>query len=115
MPGAAPRHKIAILLIAVAIASCKPSEKPAAPATERARNYIAEVDALPDARRKAVLFRAIRDAGQPCQTVTEATKLRVSDKATTWLATCEDHGAHVIDVTPQGTLYVTSRTSNGSQ
>lgn len=113
MRGAMLARTTAILLIAAAIAACKPAAKPAPPASDSGRNYVAEVDALPDARRKALLFRAIRDAGLPCQTVTEAVKLDGSGKQTTWRATCEDHSAHVIEVTPGGTLYVTSRTSTG--
>lgn len=73
------------------------------------RNYIAEVKALPEARRKALFFRAIRDAGLPCQTVTKAEPVDANDKAPSWRAECEDRTAHMVQVMPGGTLYVTSR------
>lgn len=106
------------LLMAIALISvggCKAAdEKPAV--VDRSdlsadRDYIAEVKALPEARRKALFFRAIRDAGLPCQTVTKSEPVDANKKAPTWRAECEDRTAHLIQVMPDGTLYVTSRTT----
>ena len=93
------------------LAACQGADKkgPAPDQSSRATNYVAEVKALPEARHKALFFRAIRDAGLPCQTVTQAEQIDDGAKNPTWRAQCEDGSAHLVQVTPKGTLYVTSR------
>lgn len=106
-------RKLMFVMALISVGGCKASDENPAVADDSAksadRNYIAEVKALPEARRKALFFRAIRDAGLPCQTVTKAEPVDSSEKAPTWRAECEDHTAHLVQVMPDGTLYVTSR------
>ncbi|WP_447952829.1 hypothetical protein [Sphingopyxis chilensis] len=106
-------RKLLLLIALLSAGGCKAAdEKPAAAENSDLsadRDYIAEVKALPEARRKALFFRAIRDAGLPCQTVTKAEPVDANEKAPTWRAECEDRSAHLVRVMPDGTLYVTSR------
>lgn len=103
-----------ILLAATlaALGACQPASEKAPGGKEQpevARHYIAEVEALPAARQRALFFRAIRDAGFACQTVTAAEKLASPGKAPTWLAHCEDGSAHLVAIADDGTANVTSR------
>ena len=72
-------------------------------------NYVAEVDALPERQRNAVFFRAIRDAGLPCQNVTKSEQIDSTGRAAMWRAQCEDGTAHLVQVMPDGTANVVSR------
>ena len=106
-------HRFMLLIALISVGGCKAADdKPAAVDSSDPgahRDYIAEVTALPEARRKALFFRAIRDAGLPCQTVTQAELVDANEKAPTWRAMCEDRTAHLVQVMPDGTLYVTTR------
>jgi len=76
---------------------------------ENATNYVTAVNSLSESQRKAVFFRAIRDAGLPCQDVTNAEQIVTGDKAPIWRARCEDGAIHLIQVMPDGTANVVSR------
>lgn len=106
---------IAAIIALLAVCGCKAAdESPPSEGTVFSgsqRDYITEFEALPEARLKALLFRAIRDAGLPCQTVISAEKVDVSGKGPTWRAQCEDRSAHLVRIMPDGTLYVMSRTA----
>jgi hypothetical protein len=96
----------------LALCACDAAEKNTIEPTDAAENvtnYVAEVKALSVPQRKAVFFRAIRDAGLPCQNVTAAEQIAVGKKAPMWLAQCEDGVAHLIQVLPDGTANVVSR------
>lgn len=70
-------------------------------------NYVAEVMALNEAQRRGVMFRAIRDAGLPCQEVTSA-EIEPEMTPTTWRATCENGADHLIAMQDNGDATVMS-------
>ncbi|MBN8831806.1 MAG: hypothetical protein J0G94_14570 [Sphingomonadales bacterium] len=72
-------------------------------------NQAATVAALPPAQRDGVFFRAIRDAGLPCQDIKASEKLPSEGKAMEWRAQCEDGRWHLISISPDGTAIVASR------
>lgn len=105
---------IAILVAALVLTACQTApdqNSSTAAAPTDAVNYAAEVAALSDRQRNAVFLRAIRDAGHGCQGVTRSEQ--VGDRAgkATWRAKCDDGTAHLVQVRPDGTAMVTSRTA----
>lgn len=70
-------------------------------------NYVAEVMALSEPQRRGVMFRAIRDAGLPCQEVRSAV-IEPGMNPTTWRATCEDGRDHLIAMQVNGDATVMS-------
>lgn len=110
-----------ILLTALlALAGCSsPSEPTANDSTNNAVdgnatesvNYVAAVEALSDDERKAVFFRAIRDAGVPCQMVIKAEKTEPWQGLPSWLADCDTGDQHLIQLKPDGSANVVSRTT----
>lgn len=70
-------------------------------------NYVAEVLALEEGQRLGVFFRAIRDAGLPCQQVVSA-EIEPTMNPITWRATCEDGADHLISLTEDGTANILS-------
>ncbi|WP_443970017.1 hypothetical protein [Sphingobium sp. CR28] len=74
-------------------------------------NYVAAVEALSDDERKAVFFRAIRDAGVPCQIVVKAEKTEPWQGLPSWLADCDTGDQHLIQLKPDGSANVVSRTT----
>lgn len=78
--------------------------------SESITNYQQAVINLNDASRRAVLFRAIRDAGLPCQNVVQAERLPDEKEGPVWRAQCEDKSYHLIIVRADGTANVVSRT-----
>lgn len=102
--------KPGIVIPALLLAACgaKPGETPATPSPAATGNATAVVVALSGPQRRAVFLRAIRDAGLDCQGVTAAKQM--SDAAPRWRATCDDGRGYLIDVAPDGTAHVVSRT-----
>ncbi len=70
-------------------------------------NYVAEVMALSEPQRRGVMFRAIRDAGLPCQEVKTA-QIEPTMTPTTWRAVCEDGRNHLIAIEESGDATVLS-------
>ncbi len=103
---------ILMLATALALSGCGRSGiKPADAGNDVAEsvNSAAAVAALPRSQREAVLFRAIRDAGLPCQDVVKADEVEAAKGSVTWRAQCEDGALHLIAVKPDGTADVVSR------
>lgn len=104
-----------VLAAALLTVACEPSENAKAPATDTnasAVNYATEVAALPKSARDAVFFRAIRDAGLPCQKIIDSSPMAdAAPPAVTWRAQCEDKAYHLIQIQPNGSAVVTSRTT----
>ena len=73
------------------------------------QNYTEKVLALPENQRNGVFFRAILDAGLPCQSVTKSERLEPDARGPMWRASCEDGDDHLIQVTPGGTVNIVSR------
>ncbi|WP_284052309.1 hypothetical protein [Stakelama marina] len=70
----------------------------------------AQMEKLPKAALNATLIRAILDAGMKCEGVTKSERLPNQD-IPTWRATCQSGEAHLIQVSPDGTAHVISRTN----
>lgn len=104
-----------LLAAALTITACKPANEAEAPAPRTggpAMNYVDEIAALPKQARDAALFRAIRDAGLPCQTIIDSGPMEGSTPPfATWRAQCENKDYHLIQIRPDGSAVVTSRTS----
>ncbi len=107
---------LAVLTTALLAVACKPAEQAEAPAPQSnasGMNYAAEVAALPKAAREGVLFRAISDAGLPCQKIISSDPMPdaqgAASPAVTWRAQCEDNAYHLIQIQPDGSAVVTSR------
>lgn len=105
------------LLIAAGLslvtAACS-SPEPEAPAntTGSTENVAAVVAALEPAEQRGVLFRAIRDAGLPCQEVTEMNEESPMGGSPVWRARCDTGQYHLVQISPDGTATVISRTGN---
>ena len=86
-------------------------EQPAAPAIpQEPSEFQNQVAALTDSERNGVFIRAIRDAGKPCQGVTES-KLS-PDKwngGPLWLARCNDGVWYGVALGREGTAQIVSR------
>ncbi|MGC4251083.1 MAG: hypothetical protein QM605_06320 [Sphingobium sp.] len=103
---------LAVLLTASACEQAKQDQLPVNHADGQAMNYAAEIGNMPEASRDAALFRAIRDAGLPCQRIVGATLMPDSGPNTvTWRARCEDDAYHLINIQPDGSAMVVSRTT----
>lgn len=76
-------------------------------AAEAGSNFQAEVAALEPAQQRIVMFRAIRDAGLPCQEVVSAT-IEADMTPQTWRAVCEDDRNHLVTIQPSGDATVLS-------
>ncbi|CAN5126529.1 hypothetical protein BH10PSE12_BH10PSE12_11990 [soil metagenome] len=87
----------------------KTSSNQSAPPGAAASNYTAQVIALPELQRNGVFFRAIRDAGLPCQSVKESEMIAAAGQTPTWRATCDGDVGHLIQVTRDGTVNIVSR------
>ncbi len=94
---------------ALLLAACgQPSATaPAASATPDPNGYAAKVAALSAPLRAGVMLRAIRDAGQQCQQVTEA-KAAPGASPPAWIATCTDGKQWVVGIADDGTASVTA-------
>ena len=86
------------------LAACgQPTPVPAPTATAAAANgYASKVAALSPRLRAGVLLRAVRDAGQDCQSVGD--QKQVAPAA--WLATCDGQRRWVVAIGGDGTATV---------
>lgn len=99
---------IAISTIILILSACnEPNNKSDISATDNLiPNYTKKILSLPENQRNAVFFRAIWDAGLPCQSITRSEKLEADAQAPMWRASCEDGAQHLIQVTPRGTVNI---------
>ena len=74
-----------------------------------ALNYIAEIGNLSEDAQKGVFFRAVRDAGLPCQDITKLQKDEPMNGVPTWRVDCDGDTPHLIQVKPDGSAQVISR------
>lgn len=107
-------RRMIIPMAALALAACQaaPDQNAgeAAATAGNISNYTAEVFALSVGQRNAVFLRAIRDAGLACQGVTKSEQLDNTAGKPQWRAECSDGTAHLVQVTPDGTALIVSRT-----
>lgn len=107
-------------LCALALAGCggAPDQPAAGTASNAADNvaagnavdHVAAIEALPEDQQAAVFFRAIRDAGVSCRAVVKVEKTEPWQGIPSWLADCEAGDQHLIQVKPDGSAVVVSRT-----
>jgi len=69
--------------------------------------YAARVTALTPRLRQGVFLRAIRDAGEQCQEVTDESAIAPIDGKPAWAATCDKSTQWVISIDRTGTALVT--------
>ncbi|HEX8483919.1 hypothetical protein [Sphingomonas sp.] len=99
-----------IAALALSLAGCGASDQPEAAAanTAPADDYAARIAALAPGQRDAVLIRAIRDAGQTCQQVTQSAAIGEVGGAPAWSARCDDGGTWIVALNPGGIATVTA-------
>lgn len=95
-----------VLAAALAASACN-NRPPSPPATDT--NAAAQVTALSEGQRRAVLLRAIRDAGLDCQGVTGAVPIAAAGTAPRWRARCTNGSEHLIAIDPDGTARIVSQ------
>lgn len=102
---------IVLATMLLAVGACDSPETRSEPIATNgvSENYTEQVLALPDKLRNPTFFRAIRDAGLPCQTVTRSQQMETNKQGPVWKATCEDGSEYLIQVTPDGTVNIVSR------
>lgn len=98
------------------LAACGPSPDASAPANGSTAKpkvehseYSRRLAALNDEQRNAVFFRAIREAGLQCQAVTQSEPAMPDNRYPTWRAHCGDTSAHLLQIMPDGTANIISR------
>lgn len=70
----------------------------------------AQVAKLDPDVRGGVFAKAIRDSGAVCPDVTQSDRTEIRKGVRGWKAQCNDGSAHLIQILPDGTAEVTSRT-----
>lgn len=73
-------------------------------------NALAAVLAMGDRERNAVFIRALLDAGLQCEGVTSSERVADFNNLPAWRATCTDGNSHLINISPDGTANIASRT-----
>lgn len=106
-PGAMPLF----LLIAACSGSPTGNAMETTNTAAPAGNTAATVENLPEGQRTAVFLRAIRDAGQQCQTVTRSQKVSTAGTTPTWQVTCDDGREWIVAIDAAGTATVADRAS----
>ncbi|HEU0067035.1 MAG TPA: hypothetical protein VFQ57_07340 [Sphingomonas sp.] len=97
---------VPLLPFALALAACGSQDTAANALVANAAggaDYAARVRALAEGQRDAVLLRAIRDAGQPCQQVVRSTP---STDPAAWAASCDDNSQWLVVFNADGTATV---------
>lgn len=70
----------------------------------------AQVAKLDEDLRNGVFAKAIRDSGAACPEVTGSERADIRHGVRGWKAQCNNESAHLIQILPDGTAKVTSRT-----
>jgi hypothetical protein len=113
---------VLIGLTALALTACSGApEKPAANEAQNAAsvpangaeavNYVAEIGNMTEQDRQGVFLGAIRDADVPCRDVVKVEQVEPMQGIPTWRASCEEGLQHLIQVKPDGSAQVISRTT----
>jgi hypothetical protein len=110
---------VTLALVGTVLGGC---ERPAAttgnatatPTTDDAALQ-ARIEALAPGQLRAVLFRAIRDAGQECQTITGHARLADNDRRPAWSAECDNRNRFMLTLNPGGVFAVTPGAALGQR
>jgi hypothetical protein len=95
-------------LLSILLTGCG-SVSPDERAVTNSVDYAAKVQSLPESQRRAVLFRAIRNAGLDCQGVDAAERVRAAGSQPQWRLRCTNGDQHLVSVDRSGTALVVSR------
>lgn len=87
------------------------SANTAAATTNAQPDYAERIRTMPEGQRTAVFLRAVRDAGNPCQTVMEATDVGVAGGPPTYAVRCDDGGRWVVAIGADGVATVTAQSA----
>ncbi len=74
-------------------------------------NYVSEIENMSETGQHGVFLGAIRDADISCRDVTKVERLADEHGVPTWRAQCDQGEQHLIQVQPDGSARVTSRTN----
>ena len=99
-----------LLLLALAGCDRAAPDNAAAPANVAADagvDYLAKIAALPAGQQQLVLYRAIRDAQQDCQNVTDTAKQPDVDGRAAWNVTCRGGLLYSVRIGRDGVAQVT--------
>ncbi len=69
----------------------------------------AAVAKLPDGQLRGVLFRAVRDAGLPCQDVTQIQRFPDERGVKNWRVECDGRSQQLVEIRKDGNANVLSR------
>lgn len=107
------RHVVIAAAVLLPLSACgsRASEEPAA-TTNNSGDYIAKVEQLNEKERNAVLFRALSDAGRPCQGVKRSVATQAVGGRPAWVATCEDGRPWVVTLDNNGMATVVTVAPN---
>lgn len=76
--------------------------------TKAAQSLAGQIAALPPGQLNIVLFRAIRDAGHPCQGIAASRRIDDQNGRPAWSAQCDNRGGNFLLVlSPTGLMNVT--------
>lgn len=107
------RTMMAILTGAVLLAGCGDGSEAPDPAASKTPLALSETQkrivALPKRLQDGVMLRAIRDAGLTCQSVTELTRVETRADRIRWRVVCDNTEPYVVEITPDGTAQIRSR------
>ncbi|QGP78100.1 hypothetical protein [Sphingobium sp. CAP-1] len=99
-------------LAGLGLAAC--GESPEQPAASNAAapetGAAAQVAKLDEPTRNIVFEKAIRASGAACPSVSGSTRAQIAPGVKGWKAQCNNDSAHLIQILPDGTAKVTSRT-----
>ncbi len=99
-----------ILASMLLLAACDSGVKPEAPDPAQSQQAMkARIDTLSDGRRNAVMLRAVRDAGQPCQNVIGSAYNGVHFSRPSWVARCADGKDWLVMLDAGGRALVAAR------
>ncbi|SNS85423.1 hypothetical protein SAMN06295912_11962 [Sphingomonas laterariae] len=106
------RPFLTVALLALPLAACgKPAPEGGAEVTNivvPAGDYAERLRGMGDNERNAVFYRAIHDAGRPCQQVKHGAAIPDVGGQPAWTATCEDNSRWVIILGKEGIAQVAS-------
>jgi len=74
-------------------------------------NYVAEIGNMAENEQQGVFLRAIRDADISCRDVIKVERIEGQSGVPTWRAQCDQGAQHLIEVLPDGSAKVISRTT----
>ena len=62
--------------------------------------------------RQGVLFRAVRDAGWPCQKIIQEAAMARNHRNPVWRVQCEDKNYYLVEIAKDGTVALVSRATS---